>query len=264
MDYDPLIAAPPPEVPLPEAPLVRVIAQVRFTPILSVEKREFIAPFQEVIRGTYPILRQEQTRGLMLGPQGVAPLQGQVVWRFSDVERAWRVSLATDFLALETTSYSSRSDFLARLKVVVEAVQEHIKPNVVQRQGLRYIDRVTGQTLEEIDGLVRPEVLGIAGTALASQARLTISETIFDLPNSKAQLLARWGRVPEGTTVDPAAIEPIDEPSWVLDVDMYSSEQRPFASDQVLADAGGFAERLYTFFRWAVTDEFLRRFGGQP
>ena len=264
MDYDPLIAVPPEEVPLPEAPLVRVIAQVRFTPILSVEKREFIAPFQEVIRSAYPILRQEQTRGIVLGPQGLAPVQGQVAWRFADVEGKWRVSLAPDFLALETTSYSSRSDFLERLQTVVEALQKHIKPSVVQRQGLRYIDRVTGQALEDIADLVRPEVLGIAATSMSSQPRLSLSETLFDLPESKAQLLARWGRVPEGATVDPSAIEPIGEPSWILDVDMFSTEQRPFDPAQVLADARSFAERLYAFFRWAVTEEFLRRYGGQP
>jgi hypothetical protein len=28
-------------------------------------------------------------------------------------------------------------------------------------------------------------------------------------------------------------------------------------------DAGYFAERLYTFFRWAVTENFLRHFGGE-
>ncbi len=262
MDYDPLIAAPPEEVPLHDAPLVRVIAQVRFTPILSVEKREFIAPFQEVIRGIYPILLQEQSSGFSMGPQGVEPIQGQVVWRFADLEGKWRVSLAPDFLAVETTSYSSRSDFLERLKFVLEAIQKHIKPSVVQRQGLRYIDRVTGEALESIADLVRPEVLGITGTSLSSSARLSISETIFELPESKTQLLARWGRVPEGTTVDPAAIEPIGEASWMLDIDMFSTEQRPFNPDQVLADARSFAERLYAFFRWVVTDEFLRRHGG--
>ena len=25
-----------------------------------------------------------------------------------------------------------------------------------------------------------------------------------------------------------------------------------------------FAERIYTIFRWAVTDDFLRRYGGTP
>ena len=38
---NPLIDSPPQEVPLKNAPLVRVIAQMRFPPILSIEKKEF-------------------------------------------------------------------------------------------------------------------------------------------------------------------------------------------------------------------------------
>ncbi|HOU92491.1 MAG TPA: TIGR04255 family protein, partial [Polyangiaceae bacterium] len=83
---NPLTAPLPAEVPLPDAPLVRVIGQVRFPPVLSLEKREFIAPFQEAIRSTYPVLRPEQTQGIVLGPQGVAPGPKQIAWRFSDVD----------------------------------------------------------------------------------------------------------------------------------------------------------------------------------
>ena len=43
---NPLVGSPPAEVPLTDPPLVRVIAQVRFPTILSVENAEFIAPFQ--------------------------------------------------------------------------------------------------------------------------------------------------------------------------------------------------------------------------
>ena len=44
---NPLTGSPPPEVPLANAPLIRVIAQVRFPLIASVENRSFVAPFQE-------------------------------------------------------------------------------------------------------------------------------------------------------------------------------------------------------------------------
>lgn len=43
---------------------------------------------------------------------------------------------------------------------------------------------------------------------------------------------------------------------------MFTASPRPFSVDQLAESAGRFAERLYTFFRWAVTDEFLRRYGG--
>lgn len=261
---NPLTAPLPEEVPLPRAPLVRVIGQVRFPPVLSLEKRDFVAPFQEAIRATYPILRPEQAQGILVGPQGMAPGQKQMAWRFSDVDGGWRVSVTPGFVAIETTSYTSRDDFLERVRFVLDAFAEHVEPALVQRLGVRYIDRVTGDALGDISKLVRQEVLGIVGTSLSEHARHSLTETAFALPGSKEEVLARWGLVPARATVDPSAIEPIDEPSWVLDVDMFSSEEHPFVPEEIVNTARRYAERLYTVFRWAVTDDFLRRYGGAP
>ncbi len=41
---NPLTSALPTEVSLPSAPLVRVVAQVRFPQMLSIEKKDFVAP----------------------------------------------------------------------------------------------------------------------------------------------------------------------------------------------------------------------------
>jgi uncharacterized protein (TIGR04255 family) len=256
---NPFSAPLPPEVELHEAPLVRVIAQLRFPLVVSIENQDFIAPFQEAIRMNYPILRLEQAQELMIGPSIMAPV-GRAIWRFSNTEDNWRVSLSSNFMALETTAYTSRSAFLARFKDLLAALYEHIKLKVVDRLGLRYIDRVTYPALDDIAMLVRKEVLGVIGTSLADKAYLSMSETIFDLQN--AQLLARWGTLPRNATVDPSALEPLDEASWILDLDMFSTNARSFDVEKLLHETRLFSERLYTFFRWAVTDEFLQRYKG--
>jgi len=240
-----------------------VIAQVRFSPILSVERAEFVAPFQEALRTTYPVLRREHAQSLRVGAQGVATGNNQVAWRFTDVEGAWRVSLTPEFVAIETTAYTSRGDFLDRMQTVLEAVAKRIAPAVVQRVGLRYIDRVTGDALDEITELVRPEMLGIVTTSLSQYSQHAIHEALLEVPDGNEQLRARWGRLPAGRTVDPNAIDPIDEPSWLLDIDMFSLRQRSFAQDRLVEDLRRFAERIYTLFRWSVTDVFLRRYGGE-
>ncbi len=258
---DPLVAPLPAEVPLKDAPLIRVIAQLKFPEILSVEQREFVAPFQEAIRSTYPVLRQEQTQSILLGPGGVAQGRSQVAWRFGDAEGHWRVSLTPDFLALETTKYASRSDFFDRLKAVALALDEHIEPAQLDRLGVRYIDRITGVDVDDIKKLVRPEVRGIVGTIAADHAAHALSESLFEIED--ARLLARWGCLPAGATVDPAAIEPATEKSWILDLDMFSVAPAPFVVDRVFERARQYAERIYTVFRWSVTDEFLVRYGGK-
>ena len=53
---NPFAGPEPQEVYLPEAPLVKVLCQIRFPTIASIDKKEFIAPFQEAIRHNYPKL----------------------------------------------------------------------------------------------------------------------------------------------------------------------------------------------------------------
>ncbi len=260
----PLTGPPPAEVPLIDPPLVRVIAQVRFPLIASVEQREFIAPFQEAIRQQYPVLRPEQSRGVVFGPQGVMNTRSNTVWRFHDASEAWYVTLASDFLALETTNYTSRDDFLKRLGLVLQTLKEHVDPRVVDRLGVRYIDRVAGKHLSALPQLVRPEVSGILGTSLSAHVRHSISETAFVLPHDAGQVTARWGLVPPRGTVDPGAVEAIDEASWLLDIDGFQTKTHALDVDAIVEQTRGFAERIYSIFRWVVTDEFLRRYGGEP
>ncbi len=257
---DPLVAPSPVEVPLPQAPLVRVITQLRFPEILAIEQRDFVAPFQEALRAVYPVLRQEQTQGILLTQLGVQPAKPQIAWRFADIEGQWRVSLTPGFLSLEATKYTSRSDFFDRLTAIVQALDKHVAPKLLDRLGVRYIARVTGSMVDEIDKLVIPEVRGIVGTIAATHATHAMSETLFAVDS--VNVLARWGRLPPGATTDPAAIEPATEKSWVLDLDVFSAASMPFETGAVVARAKEFAARQYTIFRWAVTNEFLRRHGG--
>ena len=264
----PLTGPTPPEVPLTDPPLVRVIAQVRFPLIASLEKRHFIASFQEAIRESYPVLRPEEERSVVLGPPGaVDTTRSNTIWRFNEARGAWRVTLAPDFLALETTEYTSRGDFMERLRVVLEALREHVDPQVLDRIGVRYIDRVSGENLSALPDLVRPEVAGILGSPLAAHAQHAVSQSVFMLPGNEGQMTARWGLLAAQSTIDPGALHAIDQPSWILDTDAFQSFQegsRRFDVDSVVEQAQGFAERIYSIFRWAVTDEFLRRYGGEP
>src|SRR5581483_6143514 len=153
----PLRKAPPPEVPLSNAPLVRVIAQVRFPLVVAIEQRDFVAPFQEAIRGQYPILRQDHMQGVLLSSAGMTAQAPQTAWRFSDETNSWRISLAPEFLALETVAYSSRSDFLARFREAVSPLATHVNPKLIDRVGVRYIDRMVGDAMKDVVVLLRPE-----------------------------------------------------------------------------------------------------------
>jgi uncharacterized protein (TIGR04255 family) len=264
----PLTGPPPAEVPLPRAPLARVIAQVSFAPILAIRNPDVVATFQEAIRGTYPVLSEDRIRQIVMVSAGTPDIREGVIWRFSDGEkRQWRTSLSVDFVALETSSYVSRHDFLQRLGDILVALERTFNPAEAQRLGLRYIDRLTGEAVGRIAELIRPKVLGILQpnkdppSTLGKSALHVLTEA--QLLAEEGRIQARWGRLPENVTYDPDTLEPIGEASWVLDLDMFTPTPQKFASKELLETATRFAERTYSVFREMVTDEFLRFYGGQ-
>ncbi len=258
---------PVPEVALPRAPLVFVVVQVRFERVASVSSEAFIGGFQEAIRGTYPVMRREQQTGVPIGPGGpTAHGESSTAWRFDERPERWQVTLAPDFVALSTSRYTRRRDLIDRLRDVVTAAQAHLHVRFCDRLGVRYIDRVTDQAvLGRLAELVRAEVLGITcvepGEAGVQQVQ-TFSDSTYRMPEG-TDLHARWGLLPPQTTFDPS-IEPPDVPSWVLDLDAYTTQPDVFDPSALAARAEALCERVYRFFRWTVTDEFLTVHGGRP
>jgi len=267
----PLNPTPTPEVRLPRAPLARVIAQARFPSILAIRNPDKVSVFQEALRETYPNLSEDQVHSIELTAGQTPNVRQGLIWRLVDREKdpQWRVSLGVDFVALETSAYDSRDDFLDRLHAVVSAVEQTFKPATASRIGLRYIDRLTDEAVDRVGELIRPEVLGIIrppddpAPALGESVIHLITEAQF-LAQDGARVQGRCGHLPANATYDPNALEPVAKPSWVLDLDMFTSESQPFANEELLTTATGFATCLYWLFRQMVTKEFLRFYGGQP
>ena len=267
----PLNLTPPLEVPLPRAPLARVVAQTRFPPILAIRDPDRVAAFQEELRGTYPNLSQDQVHSIELTGGQTPKIDQGLIWRLADREKdpGWQVSLGVDFVAVETSFYDSRADFLARLSTVLATVERAFDPASASRLGLRYIDRLTDDAFDHVDEMIHREVLGIIqpsenlDPSLRESVIHHLAEVQF-LGWGGARIQGRWGQLPRNTTFDPNALEPVDKPCWVLDLDMFTTESQPFATQGLLTTARSFAECLYSVFRQMVTEEFLTFYGGKP
>jgi uncharacterized protein (TIGR04255 family) len=258
----PLEGPAPAEIPLPRAPLVSVIAQVRFAMHLPARIPERVAAFQEAISDRYPHLERQDLATIMISAQ-LPPQPGNEVvihWRFSDQARQWRITLTSEFITLETRAYKSRDDFVERLEGILQALQDTLAPKLVTRFGMRYIDQIRGEQVSEIGKLLRSEVLGVAGS-LGANARQIITELF--VPAEPGDLLARWGKLSVNMTIDPNLLPPIPEESWLLDLDVSKTLESPFDTAYLIAIATSAANRVYAVFRWMITDEFLRIYGGE-
>jgi uncharacterized protein (TIGR04255 family) len=252
------------EVPLPRAPLVNVVAQVRFPQVTSLTREDGVAPLAEALAKNYPVLRRDKEVAVVFTPDGVLnqPSEGPGIWRLQDKDGNWQVSVSSQFISLDTASYTSRSDFFDRFSTILTVFANTMEPAIADRVGVRYLDRIEGASrLGRLHELVRPEVMGALaipqGNASLSHS---VTESVFNLDDH--QLLGRWGVLPSGAVVD-QLVPPSSEVSWILDLDAFAAGRLDFNAEQLASRARGFSERIYRFFRWAVTKDFLIEYGAE-
>jgi uncharacterized protein (TIGR04255 family) len=250
------------EVALTRAPLVNVLAQVRFPKAPLFSREEGAAQIQQRLRKDYPILRQASALGLAITPSGVVQQQSQnQLWRLQDRSGTWIVTLSDDFVSIETHAYVSRTDFCDRVDEVLAAVNDVAEPVIYDRVGVRYINQLKGEAEERVQDLVRTEFHGALSVPLPEQADLSLalSEALFRFTDGY-QLRTRWGRLPEDTAVDPM-VPSIDTRSWILDLDSFTDVSSDFIPADLSKVTRRLADQAYRFFRWVVTPAFDQTFG---
>jgi uncharacterized protein (TIGR04255 family) len=267
---NPLSDSVPAQILLTKAPLVSVVCQVKFPANSRVLEREFAEQFRLRLEADYPVLRQEGLQSMSFGPDGFQQ-KHELIWRYQDIDRHWRVSLGENFVSLEATKYQHRNDFIDRVRALLQAAEALIKPPVVDRIGVRYINRIVGDDLRLLPEFVRAEVLGLAGADFMDQTIQMSTQLVVDLrdPDIEAgRLVANIIIAPPFSSHEAILVPPLSERSWILDLDI-SRENAPDAAgwrfdvESIVSSAEAMAKRAYGFFRWAVTEKFIDHFGGQ-
>jgi uncharacterized protein (TIGR04255 family) len=246
------------EVPLDNPPIVRALVQVHIAPVWSIADEAFVAPFQEAIRQRYPSASATQAVQVLLSHQGVEQQVGERMWRFAAAD-GWAVTLASSFVTVETTQYTSRTDMVERTQHVLEAVVGLLGPETVtHRLGVRYVNRIDGPDFDRLGDFVAPAAQGAAGFAVSLDAPLVHSfcEAAFDTGEGSG-LTVRWGVLPPDVSVAPD-VAPTATRSWVLDSDSYAlGSGGPIDVVELSQQIRLHCDATYRVFRWAVTDTFL-------
>lgn len=252
------------EVFLPRAPLVFALTQVRFPKAPHLVARSAIDRLLAALRDDLPILREEAAAPLIVAQVGgqsiVSAAQQQSVFRFYSSDEKWKLSLTEDSISFDTSAYESRDDFLDRLARCLEPVMEVGPPVACDRVGLRYVDLIDREHLDRLADFVRPEVLGVSAIAmLPGQLVHSFTQTLVRMQDVEMQL--RWGTLPADVMFDPTYPRTKDT-SWVLDMDVYTTNKSEFSVEAILERERIFADSAYRFFRWATTPELINWAGG--
>jgi uncharacterized protein (TIGR04255 family) len=251
------------KIRLKDAPLVLVLCQIRWPELnhLQGDLSEIAQGFGSTLDG-YPVISNLHEMAYTITPEGVTQQPGEKIFQWHSIDGVWHISLSRRFAALYCTTYTSFPDFLERLKSVLEALESQVKVPLIERVGVRYVNRVTdSRLLENLEGYVRPEVLGYSGlTGVSGEVRLASSANQARYLVDDAALQVRSGLVPAGETVDPA-VPPAQDTSWVLDLDASSERVAPFDVATAIAAAGRLSDFAYDFFKYVSTEGFLKEFG---
>lgn len=257
------------------SPLELVICQVRFAPVIKIADEAFVARFQDAIREQYPLLETHKRVEIVgeLGADGPTIQQRGRVWRFVDQEDNWAVALADDFLVLETRAYEYFDDFLRRFREVLEVLFEYIRPTVLVRLGLRYINEIRPGR-QEWHSIIRSDLLGVTGVEpFASHVAYSLQEFTLRFPSGEG-ITVRHGIIPTGSVVVPRrGREQPAEPFYLLDYDAfielgepggYSADSAdPDMIDMICERVAMFNQLIYRIFRWSITDEYRQSLGRQ-
>ncbi len=260
----PLGGAAPEEKPLANAPLTRVVVQVRFSSILKIDSKEGVAPFQELARKDYPLFEQVSTASVQFDMTPNGPAFRQIpanAWRFSDPTRQSVVTLTSDAITFETSAYPGRSNFIAHWATILGWIDDTYGPGLAVRIGMRYLNRIAGEAVTRLPDWIKPNLIGVALPDLSDHVSQAISEANLNI--EEGGMLLRWGILPKGVTIDPGLLDPIDTKSWLLDIDAFSNEQRSFDSNALVDTYQRLAERIYAMFRWTLTPAGLDYFEEQ-
>lgn len=141
-----------------QSPLEYVIAQLRFSAVLSLS--DHIPGIQDTLRKEFPRFRHDKIPEFKIG--GSQPtINFDDRFEFQDAQTKTGIVLTPYFLAVHTTAYSVYDDFAGKLERALEVIDGHLGIGIAERLGLRYVDLIRVQK-HGLEHFVRPELLGIA------------------------------------------------------------------------------------------------------
>lgn len=254
---DPTLLAPAPlEVAIIEvrytAPIAEITAEVASLlrdALVSATGHDFTS-IQPAVQGTLQVNLGQQaaewatteTRGWQIasadGTRSVSLLPGSFIIQVSEYER-WSISIKTP------------------LAVLLEIVSKHLSPSLVQRVGLRYVNRFvdTGSKfvadwVDRIDGHVLGPVQNRIFGAMISGAQQQVE---LSLDGRHAAILRH------GPTLDPNT----KSINYLIDLDVFNYASESFVSEEILTTANRLNRTALSLFQACVSTDYLTSLQGK-
>jgi uncharacterized protein (TIGR04255 family) len=247
-------------------PLIGVVCQVRFAPVLKIES-DLPAVFQESIRAQYPLLRERNEVSLELTP-GVPPDVSALLsshlgqarrhpgYDFISSNDEWTLTLNRDSLTLTAKHYEKWEIFKAYLEGPLNAMVATYAPAFFTRVSLRYQNLIQRSKLGLDQAawadLLRPHILGLLGPRG------------LDVIASQGAAVVRFGAEQGQVTIRHGLVQSAEnkEECYLIDSDFYTEQRMP--TDGALKSLNFFNAQSGRLFRWCIDDRLHNAMDPQP
>lgn len=147
---------------LSKAPLVLVLAQVRFSPLMAMG--DYISKIQDALRRSgYPINNTTQVQEISFGVQAAPKSSVTWRWEFLSKERTYSVVVNQGFVVVQTSAYTDFDEFHERVVQAAEIISNVVGGLLVTRVGLRYVDLIRPREQDTWDQYVQAGLRGFTG-----------------------------------------------------------------------------------------------------
>ncbi len=238
-------------------PLDKVICQLRFNEILSIETG-LPAEFQDAIRDEFPqyVCRREFPAPKLIGTPGNLRMEKQPEcnnYHFVSADGVWRVNLTSKFISLACSKYTCWEDFARKLDKPLAAFIQIYKPAYFERLGLRYVNLISRDALE-LSGVPYRDLINSCW--LGPIAEDDVAEAAATRSAVDSEIAIRGGcrvKIHTGPVLVNRGGKTEPEPKFAFDQDLFMTGKIP-----VNYSAGSLEtlhSQAYPIFRGAITDQ---------
>jgi len=258
-----------PSLKLARSPLILVLAQVKFSPILKVS--DFVPDIQEVMRGR-ELTRYsgQKAQQVSFGPD----LKAESIqrWVFSSRDQREAVILANDFVVYETSNYEVFGTFWDRFREILEVIKSKVKIDFAEQIGLRYVDLVRPADGRDASEFLRESIRGLSGEALNLDDSRLRHKFLIQAETGHGTLLVKsfenYGKDFMSPDLDPSdlrfPVEPSDDEVYrILDFDHIYRGEINFDPDAIEDKLWALHAVTSKAFLAMVTEEAIEYWKGE-
>jgi uncharacterized protein (TIGR04255 family) len=169
-------------VKMSNPPIVYIVAQVQFSPVLDM--RKYVPIIQEELRKDFPDFREESINNFQVQLENAVPkpfITQVPRWQFGRADKMSGFLLRTDVLNFHTTAYDTFESFLENTMRGIDVVNKAASLGLVESTAIRTLDAVIPEEGSSVQRYLNPAACGLS-EALDGELKQSIVECLRDFP----------------------------------------------------------------------------------